>query len=112
MTYQETMDEALDRAHDAAESIGETLKEAAQNFNDKAHVAAESIEEPVKEAAKNINEIAKRQWGKITGNDSAQILHEKNAKLIFGIIVGVSITLSLYVIMSILERIWSMKKSS
>ena len=34
MTYQETIDNALERAHEAAESIGEAVKEAARNLNE------------------------------------------------------------------------------
>ena len=67
MTYQETLEKALDRAHNAAEAANE--------------------------AAKNLQEVAKEQLGKITQNSGEDNI---NGNLIFGVFVGVASILFLY----------------
>ena len=67
MTYQETLEKALDRAHDAAEAVNE--------------------------AAKNLQEVAEEQWGKITLNSGEG---NNNGYLIFGVFVGVASILFVY----------------
>ena len=67
MTYQETLEKALDRAHDAAEAVNES--------------------------AKNLQEVAEEQWGKITQNSGEG---NNNGNLIFGVFVGVASILFVY----------------
>ena len=51
MTYKETMEEALNRGHNAAKSIGDAGNEAAKNLYKKAQDAADHIEESVNKVA-------------------------------------------------------------
>ena len=75
MTGKETLEKAVDRAHDAAESMGEA----------------------VNEAAKGVNEVAKEQWSKIT-QEAAEIFGEDNGigNLFCGVLVAVSSTFFVY----------------
>ena len=68
MTYQETLEKFLERAHDAAEAVNE--------------------------AAKNLQEVAEEQWGKITQNSGEGSNNDGN--LIFGVFVGVASILFVY----------------
>ena len=86
MTYQETLDKAQDRAHNAAKSLYEKAK-------DLTHGAAEHIEEPVNEAAKSLNEVVKEQWGKITENYGEE---NTSGNLMLGVFVGVASILFVY----------------
>ena len=86
MTYQETLDKAQDRAHNAAKSLYEKAK-------DLTHGVAEHIEEPVNEAAKSLNQVVKEQWGKITENYGEE---NTSGNLMLGVFVGVASILFVY----------------
>ena len=93
MTYKETMEEALNRGHNAAKSIGDAGNEAAKNLYKKAQDAADHIEESVNKVAENLNEAAKRAVGQITHDAGGG---EDHGNLIFGVFLAVSSTLFVY----------------